>query len=612
VIERSVNAGPRRLVRWGLLVLGLSPLIYGLMRGVFWFDDRIPKWAYWKAGLIFLIALKVAYVTAFVAAAGGTLALGVLIVMGRRWASRRALGRGLLACVSLLIGLAVAESATAIWQYRARRTSAMPIGGFRRAATTRPSAVPVTTSLPALDSSETTPEFPDPPADRQIDLVIVGESSAEGVPLQRWLSIDRIVAWQLEGVIPDRPIHVQSLAMSGETLEQQHRRLVQLERRPEIVIIYCGHNEFKARFSSTFTPDYYLADRLPGTSQILMEHIEGLSPFCGLIAETAEKCRLSIPPSSESERNLIDVPVYSAAEYATLLADFKRRLDAMVSYTERFGAIPILIVPPANDAGFAPNRSFLPPSTPRGQREAFQGEFLAATRLEQEDAAASIARYRELLKSEPRFAESHYRLARLLERAGSLGEAYFHYVAARDNDGYPMRCMTPFQDAYREVAARHKCLLIDGQAYFRRIGRRGQLDDELFVDMMHPSLRGYIALSQAILRALKTTGALGWPPDVPASAIDPALCVAHFGLDGETWKHLCAWQRIFNELVLPIRYDRSQRLQKRMAAMTAADRLSQGTAPEALGLPNVGIPEVVPLISYGVGETNGDKKARMP
>ena len=92
---------------------------------------------------------------------------------------------------------------------------------------------------------------------------MVGESSAEGVPFQKWLSIDRIVAWQLRRVIPERPIRVISLARSGETLEQQHTRLVKLDRRPEIVIIYCGHNEFKARFSPMSTPDYY-ADRCAG------------------------------------------------------------------------------------------------------------------------------------------------------------------------------------------------------------------------------------------------------------------------------------------------------------------------------------------------------------
>jgi hypothetical protein len=67
--------------------------------------------------------------------------------------------------------------------------------------------------------------------------------------------------------------------------------------------------------------------------------------------------------------------------------------------------------------------------------------------------------------------------------------------------------------------------------------------DNVFQGMMHPSLRGYIARAQAVLQALKARGAFDWPQDVPAPVIDPALCVAHFGLGKATRQHFCYWQR---------------------------------------------------------------------
>ena len=207
----------------------------------------------------------------------------------------------------------------------------------------------------------------------------------------------------------------------------------------------------------------------------------------------------------------------------------------------------------------------------RGEREAFERDFLAAIRLEAEDPAASILRHRELLKRQPGFAECHYRLARLLERFGSAGEAYDHYVAARDNDGYPMRCLTPFQDAYREVAKRHRCVLIDAQAYLHKIGRRGRLDDELFEDMMHPSLKGYIALAQAVLCGLKSRGALGWPPAVPLRRIDPG-CLR---------RPLRAWQR---DLETPLQV--ASRFQRAGAPLAA--RSQRSAAKEAGGRGGIG------------------------
>ena len=128
-------------------------------------------------------------------------------------------------------------------------------------------------------------------------------------------------------------------------------------------------------------------------------------------------------------------------------------------------------------------------------------------------------------------------------------------MAARDLDGMPMRCLSAFQQAYRDVAARHGCILIDGQSYFHAIGRHGLLDDELFQDAMHPSLRGQIALAQAILIALRAKQAFGWPADSAVPVIDPAECAAHFGVDSNTWLQMALWWKGFNELMAPLRYD---------------------------------------------------------
>ena len=146
------------------------------------------------------------------------------------------------------------------------------------------------------------------------------------------------------------------------------------------------------------------------------------------------------------------------------------------------------------------------------------------------------------------------------------------------------------------MAARHHCILIDGQSYFHAIGRHGLLDDELFQDAMHPSLRGQIALAQAVLVALHARRAFGWPRDSAVPMIDPAECAAHFGIDKAGWHRIALWWKGFNELISPLRYDKNLRLRKREEGIAAAARIDAGTAPEAAGLPNVGIPTAVPVV----------------
>jgi hypothetical protein len=342
--------------------------------------------------------------------------------------------------------------------------------------------------------------------------------------------------------------------------------------------------------------DHYLDERIPGGWRLATGWVERFSSTCALIRETSEKCRLAIPPPRHGYRNLVDVPAYTPAEHALLLADFRRRLEAIAAYAERLGAITVLISPPANDAGFEPNRSFLSPTMPRAEREAFRRDFESARELESVDRSRAIAAYRALLGRQPGFAEAHYRLARLLDSAGDSDEAYSHFVAARDHDGYPMRCLTAFQEVYRDVAARHHAILIDGQAYFHAIGPRGLLDNHLFHDGMHPSLRGQIALAQGVLLALRNRRSFGWPEHSPAPVIDPAQCVAHFGMDAPAWRYICLWGIMFYQLSAPLRYDPQPRVQLQFIFADAADRIEAGEAPESLGLPNIGLPEAVPVV----------------
>ena len=167
-----------------------------------------------------------------------------------------------------------------------------------------------------------------------------------------------------------------------------------------------------------------------------------------------------------------------------------------------------------------------------------------------------------------------------------------------------MRCLNAFQQAFRDVAGRHRCVLIDGQSYFHAIGRHGLLDDELFQDAMHPSLRGEIALAQAVLHALRERRAFGWPADSPDPIIDPARCAAHFGIDRSAWKDISLSGRRFYSLVGRLRYETSERSRKIDEAVAAADKIAAGIAPERAGLVNIGIPAPVPLIPAAAIKTD--------
>ena len=104
----------------------------------------------------------------------------------------------------------------------------------------------------------------------------------------------------------------------------------------------------------------------------------------------------------------------------------------------------------------------------------------------------------------PEFAETHFRLARLLEQTGSWDEAREHYIKAREHDGMPLRCGEPLRQAYRNVAARHpSVLLVDGPTVLEARSRHGIVDGQFFHDAQHPNLQGYAALAEDLMNQLE-------------------------------------------------------------------------------------------------------------
>ncbi len=424
--------------------------------------------------------------------------------------------------------------------------------------------------------------------DQDATIVVVGESSAEGVPYKDWLSVGKLVVWQLRWLFPRRMFHLEVQARPGWTLEQMHQRLAESRQRPDAVILYAGHNEFASRHAWSSEVPYYRDDPPAWWTKRLAAWVTQHSPLCRLVHESRERMLVALPPEPRP-RSIADVPSHTLAEHRERLEDFRRRLQIMLADLQASGVLTVVIIPPGNDAGYEPNRSLLPADLPMAQRQEFVRQVEWARALEAHEPEQSMERYRALIAQQPGFAETHFRLARMLEQAGRLEEAYREYVRARDLDGHPMRCVSSFQDVYRTLAPRYGAVLVDGQAVFHARHACGQLDDALFHDAMHPSLEGHLALAESVLAALKSRGAFGWPAGIPAPALDPSACARHFDLTPAAWKEVCRFAARFYRTTLRIRFDAAERTRKAQRYELAGKRLEGGAEADSLNLAGVGV-----------------------
>jgi hypothetical protein len=567
------------------IVRGLFLVAVGVLAGVAWllWPDllevtwiQLPSEFRRRTASLYLDAMLVGYALALAGSIG--LIAGVLAMRrlsradapGRRRRQIRLLAVG----VAMLLSVLALDIGAAAWNAWQRRMPRLPeLAGLPDGA--EPAAV------------DPIPEAPAPSAPGTLTIAVAGESSARGEPYHPWLSVGQIVAWKLESVFPGRPIRVDVRARGGATIKMMHDGLAGLGYRPDALIVFVGHNEFATRFPWMREPGGYYDDDMPAMySPAALRSMLRLSPMCRLVLETWDRNRIDLRPPHEATRELVDQPIYLADEYAAILADFGRRLEAIAGHCETVGSLPIFIVPASNDGSYDPSRSVLAAETPRAEREAIAREVARARAVEESDPVEAERLLVELVARHPEFAETQYRLAGLLERRGEWEEARRHYVAARECDGMPLRCPEDFRRACREVAARHpSVLLVDGPEVLRQVSEHGILDDRLFHDAQHPTLRGYAAIAQDLLDQLRARRALGWPEGVEPSPIDIEECARHFALDPERWAEVCRREAAFYGVTAYIRHDPRFRLSREADYRRAREAIQSGRAPAGAGIP---------------------------
>jgi hypothetical protein len=556
VAPQAARAGRTpRLVKMVVLTVVLVSIIALFLAVQIWIT-LLPRPILRGFTEILLRTILVVYIAVFLAGIVGAPILGWLAARGRRRRSVRPIVmRGFLICLSCLISLVLLELGSAGWRAWMHRFPRLPL----QFASTKPD---------------------------EFRIVVLGGSSALGEPYRPWLSVGQIVAWRLGEAITNRRFECEILAWLGDSLEKQHHKLAAIKQRPDMVIIYSGHNEYAARFEeerdgwSGEEAGVWLVDRAFRASLY--------SPFCRLLYEVISKNRLDSPPPLSHRHQLIEPPQCSPSEQAEIEEDYRSRLEALVAYCERIGAVTVLVIPPANESGYEPSRSTLPASVSPAERDRLIQDFGEARRLESSDPAAGARAYESMIARHPGFAEGHFRLARILEQQGNRAEAGRHYQSALDLDGLKIRCPEPLRATVREVARRHpRSIFIDGRAELAAVSPTGLLGDHVIQDTHHPNFRGYVALASAILRELGQRRFLG-NPSFPGLPLDPAECGRHFGMDAEKWATVCDRAAEHYRRVAGYRYDPAERMEQSRSYAEAARRLRAGAAPDELGLPGIG------------------------
>jgi lysophospholipase L1-like esterase len=342
-------------------------------------------------------------------------------------------------------------------------------------------------------------------------IVVLGDSSAAGVPYGVEYAFSAWLAKRLAAELPSTRVEVTNAAMPGYAT----RRLSMIADElvayaPDLVIVYNGHNEFaESRYYAHLVD---MDPRLFRVREWLVVRLWGLlSSLFGdqQINEDAPRIDLEHIDESKEMFAVLDGRAsgkgYASPrerEYGAMMYRFN--LEHIVRTLRAAGAEVVLLTLSQNFADWAPGASAHREDLSPADLAAWQALVAAGdARRDQGDCNGALAKYREALTLDDHFADLHFRVATCARQLGAFDDARSEYRRASDLDQVPHGAPTSFNDVLRSVAAAEGAHLVDVDAALTAASPHGLVGDDLFADWVHPNIRAHQIIGASVADTLR-------------------------------------------------------------------------------------------------------------
>lgn len=309
-------------------------------------------------------------------------------------------------------------------------------------------------------------------SDKTYRVFIMGGSSAAGFPYPVNGAFSHMISRYLKIQYPLAHIEVINIALSA-TNSYTIRDLFPgvLEKQPDLVIIYAGHNEYYGALgagssefwgSSTFVVNFMLATQDIRTMQLLRNIIFGIRGWFSQESEAREDATLMARMVGKQL-----IPLYSQT-YQNGISQFRDNLSDILSWAGDQN-VPVIL------GNLTSNMKDQPPF------ESIAEDSLPA-------------------------AKEIYDRAELEYRSGSYQKARDLYAKARELDALRFRAPNGINETIAELAHKFQLPLVDIDSVFRANSPHYIVDNTLMTDHLHPNLKGIGLTGAAFIRMMELRG----------------------------------------------------------------------------------------------------------
>jgi len=352
--------------------------------------------------------------------------------------------------------------------------------------------------------------------DNTFRILCLGESTTAGFPFQSQVPFPPQLREILAHAYPHKRIEVLNAGISAISSYVVLDMLPELlgTTKPDLVVVYMGHNEFYGIYGSGST-------LFPGEKRTLVALMLRLQHLhlAQMVKRVLNLFR-SHPGSQAADRTLMQSVVgnqdiaLGSPQYRHTMEAFRANLQAIVDLCKDKG-VPILL------SNLVSNYKDHPPFHSLSA-DASTDDFLRAgdTLLANRHYADAEAKFQAAWRADSGSADAWFGIARARLAEGDSAGAFQWYAGAKDRDAMRFRATEEANGIIADVASRSHAGFVDMMRVFRNASPAGIIGGTLMVDHLHPNPQGYFLMAEAFYRGVLSLGALP-PPDssyiVPAS-----------------------------------------------------------------------------------------------
>lgn len=352
--------------------------------------------------------------------------------------------------------------------------------------------------------------MPKPPLRTRI--FTLGDSTANGGAFGNPGAFSKWLAVMLAGVDDRNQYEVINSGQGGfplvevEKIEQQV-----LTAAPDLIIIYCGNNEFS--FHREQTPGF----RLPPVLQSLSDSLQHWLTVRWIL-QALPLHQNSAPPYGLDPGQMQAHAAFFLNKYKNnawdrqhrdeALAQYRSHLETMVKAARDQGVKVVLCTVAVNLRDYTPYGSYHRPDLTAAELADYN-QWVASGKAAFLRGDFALARD-EFLKAyalDPEPADLNFFIGHAYLRLQAPDQAYPYFQAAVIKDLLRERVGSDLNAIIREIAAAPGVALADVEMSFKARSQDGVPGDDLFVDQVHPTLQGQRLIANTILKAM---GEKGW------------------------------------------------------------------------------------------------------